>query len=87
MAWVYIRNRDECSATGSLYTTGFYDPNGQWHPEGDYEKELEAAERVHWLNGGNSDNSRVAELERECERLRSEIERLIQELSATGYEV
>ena len=35
-----------------LYTVGFYDPQGKWHPESDHESEEAAAERVHWLNGG-----------------------------------
>ena len=35
-----------------LYTVGFYDPEGNWHPESDHESKDKAAERVAWLNGG-----------------------------------
>ena len=38
--------------TGSLWTVGFYDPQGSWHPESDHKSAEEAAERVHYLNGG-----------------------------------
>ena len=36
-----------------MYTVGFYDPEGKWHPESDHEYPEEAAYRVHFLNGGN----------------------------------
>jgi len=35
-----------------LWTVGFYSPDGEWNPESDYDSKYEAAERVHWLNGG-----------------------------------
>ena len=34
-----------------LYTVGFYDPSGNWHPESDHDSREKAAERVHYLNG------------------------------------
>ena len=34
-----------------LWTVGFYDPKGKWHPESDHESPEAAAERVHYLNG------------------------------------
>jgi ribosomal protein S16 len=34
------------------YTVGYYDPKGKWEPESDYETKEQAADRVHWLNGG-----------------------------------
>lgn len=34
-----------------LWTVGFYDPNGQWHPESDHACKEEAAQRAAWLNG------------------------------------
>jgi hypothetical protein len=34
-----------------LYTVGFYDPSGNWHPESDHYSREKAAERVHYLNG------------------------------------
>ena len=39
--------------TGSLWTVGHYDTNGKWIPESDHESPDKAAERVHYLNGGN----------------------------------
>lgn len=35
-----------------LYTVGFYDPDGKFEPESDWATTKEAAERVHYLNGG-----------------------------------
>ncbi len=35
-----------------LYTVGFYKPDGTWEPESDWCEKEEAAERVHYLNGG-----------------------------------
>lgn len=45
--WVYIHSE------AGLWTVGFYDPTGKWHPESDYEHREQAAARVHYLNGGN----------------------------------
>jgi len=45
--YVYIESEK------GLYTVGFYDPTGEWHPESDHETTEEAAKRVAWLNGGN----------------------------------
>lgn len=44
--WVYRRTEP------GLYTVGYYSPQGEWQPEGDYPTREEAAERVHFLNGG-----------------------------------
>jgi hypothetical protein len=38
-----------------LWTVGFYDPSGRWHPESDHDSEQSAAERVHYLNGGREE--------------------------------
>jgi len=35
-----------------LWTVGFYDPSGKWHADSDHTSREEAAERVHYLNGG-----------------------------------
>ena len=37
-----------------LWTVGLYDPSGVWHPESDHANAEAAADRVHWLNGGQS---------------------------------
>lgn len=46
--YVYIRSEPD------LLTVGFYDPEGQWHADSDFERREDAAQRVHWLNGGNT---------------------------------
>ena len=45
MNYVYIRSER------SLWTVGFYDPNGKWHSESDHSDPEKAAERTAWLNG------------------------------------
>ncbi len=45
--WVYVKSESR------LYTVGFYDPAGKWHPESDHSSDDEAAARVHYLNGGS----------------------------------
>jgi hypothetical protein len=50
MAWVYIQS----TFPGEyLWTVGFYDPQGQWQPEGDFDTKEAAANRCHFLNGGS----------------------------------
>jgi hypothetical protein len=44
-AYVYIKSEP------SLYTVGFYDPDGKWIPESDYPDDQIAAARVNYLNG------------------------------------
>lgn len=46
-SYVYVRSEP------GLWTVGFYDPDGKWHPDSDYNSTEEAAKRVNWLNGGN----------------------------------
>jgi len=36
----------------NLWTVGYYSPDGERHPESDHDTPEKAAERVHWLNGG-----------------------------------
>ncbi|TCT21186.1 hypothetical protein [Thiobaca trueperi] len=45
--YVYIRTEP------GLFTVGFYDPEGVWHPESDHPDSESAARRVAWLNGAN----------------------------------
>ena len=47
--YVYIKSEP------TLYTVGFYNPDGKWIPESDYDTKEEAAKRVHYLNGSHSD--------------------------------
>jgi hypothetical protein len=48
MSYVYIRKDP------GLYTVGFYDPQGKWHPESDHDNQDDAADRVAWLNGSKT---------------------------------
>jgi len=40
-----------------LWTVGFYDTDGKWIPESDWNDPAKAAERVHWLNGAKRNKS------------------------------
>jgi len=46
--WVYRKTEE------TLYTVGFYTPNGDWISVSDHHVEADAIERVHYLNGGIS---------------------------------
>ena len=46
MTWVYIKSEPR------LWTVGFYRPDGEFESESDYRDCEEAADRVHYLNGG-----------------------------------
>ena len=45
--WVYLHTEP------SLWTVGFYSPDGKWHPDSDWSTKEDAGERCHYLNGGN----------------------------------
>lgn len=38
--WVYVLSEP------GLYTVGFYDPTGEWHPDSDHDNKKDAAIRV-----------------------------------------
>lgn len=65
VTWVYQQSEPNC------YTVGFYAPNGEWHTDSDYSNSGAAAERVHYLNGGNE---KTKALELEIEHLRAILE-------------
>ena len=44
-------------ADNDLYTVGFYDPNGKFQPESDWNTKYKAAERVNYLNGGEGETA------------------------------
>mgnify|MGYP001100204278 CR=1 FL=1 len=46
MTWVYIMTEPQ------IWTVGFYDPDGKFQIESDHDTPHKAAERVHYLNGG-----------------------------------
>lgn len=52
--YVYLRSEP------SLWTVGFYHPDGRWEAESDHQRAEEAAQRVHWLSGGQ-DVSRLTQ--------------------------
>jgi len=56
--YVYIKSERQ------LYTVGFYSPDGKWNPESDYDSSEKAAERVHYLNGGQGFKDNVREFYR-----------------------
>jgi len=54
--YVYIQSEP------GLWTAGFYNPDGEWISESDHSDRIEAAKRVHYLNG-DKEASNVAGLE------------------------
>jgi hypothetical protein len=50
VTWVYLRSEP------GLWTVGYYDPSGRWQPDSDHGSADEAAQRVHWLNGGTNEH-------------------------------
>lgn len=48
VCWVYRKT----GFNPDLFTVGYYDHKGVWRPESDWLTSEEAAERVHYLNGG-----------------------------------
>lgn len=55
----------------TLWTVGFYKPDGGWEPVADYDKREDALNRAAALNG--SDTDRIAALERENAELRDAV--------------
>jgi hypothetical protein len=53
--YVYIRSEP------GLFTVGFYAPDNQWHPDSDWNTQIEAANQVAFLNGQNSNHLRKME--------------------------
>jgi hypothetical protein len=51
--YVYVQSEPH------LFTVGFYDPNGKWHPDSDHNSREEAAKRVAYLNGANVKDMRA----------------------------
>jgi len=59
--WVYVRSESQ------LWTVGFYSPDGEWHPDTDWDSKEEAAKRVHYLNGRSNEKETInAELLEAC---------------------
>ena len=47
--YVYVQSEP------SLWTVGFYDPQGKWYAESDWSSREEAANRVAYLNGSKGE--------------------------------
>ncbi len=45
--WVYVKSEAQ------VWTTGFYDPDGEWQGDEDHDNAEAAARRVNYLNGGS----------------------------------
>jgi hypothetical protein len=46
-----------------LWSVGYFTPSGKWEKESDCSSAAEAAERVHWLNGGKITDDRLSKCE------------------------
>lgn len=66
--YVYIRTEH------SLWTVGFYTPDGVWKPESDHDSKEEAAKRVHWLNGTEKERDEAGA---EAKRLKEILQGLV----------
>jgi hypothetical protein len=50
--WVYRTEYD--ASIGTAWVVGYYDPSKSWVRDSAWGSQAQAAERVHWLNGGES---------------------------------
>ena len=68
--YVYIKSEraGHQGCTHDLFTVGFYDPTGQWHPDSDHTDEQEAATRVNYLNGGRAGDDEAQSMLRSAVR-------------------
>jgi len=62
MSYVYRKTEQR------LWTVGYYDPDGHWEPESDFDSPKAAAQRTAWLNGSNN-TAAARQRERECNDL------------------
>lgn len=58
MSYVYKKCVRPGEISETVYAVGFYAPEGTWHLDGEYSDPAKAAERVHYLNGGQSELER-----------------------------
>lgn len=54
MTWLY--KQTERGSDYSLFTVGYYEPDGTWQPESDWSDREKAAKRTSYLNGGSPDS-------------------------------
>lgn len=48
MSYVYLKSEPH------LFTVGFFDPQGKWHPDSDHDSREKASDRVAYLNGAGA---------------------------------
>lgn len=56
MNWIYIKSEP------TLWTVGYYRPDGKWESESDHDSPVAAASRVHYLRGGGNKDDIVSDL-------------------------
>lgn len=49
----YFYKLTESEPTHRLYTVGYEDSNGNWHPDSDWNSQEDAAQRAAYLNGNS----------------------------------
>ncbi|NUT31503.1 MAG: hypothetical protein HOV79_00360 [Hamadaea sp.] len=59
-----------------LWTVGYFDPDGRFHPESDHSSPQDAANRIHWLHGGCDHDAEIKELSEQVEQLVAELAEL-----------
>jgi hypothetical protein len=68
----------------TLWTVGFYKPDGEWEAASDHSVEEEAAERVAWLNGGGSRAGEMEELRNRIKALEDAARATYDRVAAIG---
>lgn len=66
--WVYILSEEACADNDyhTLWTVGFYAPDGKWHSDSDHHKKEDASYRAAFLNGGVCRNAAVNSYGKHC---------------------
>jgi hypothetical protein len=80
-SYIYIQTE----RNPALFTVGFYRPDGRWEGDSDHSDREEAADRVHWLNGGEKetqvDNKIFNEIKEAFNQLNDESKKLAKRIS------
>jgi outer membrane murein-binding lipoprotein Lpp len=70
--WLYRPTGPDTSTSRGGWEVGFFDATGDWCPESVHVEPGPAADRVHWLNGGDT----VADADGQLDQADDEITRL-----------
>jgi hypothetical protein len=70
--WLYRPTGPDASTSRGAWEVGFFDVTGDWCVESAHPQSAAAADRVHWLNGGDT----VADADGQLDRADDEITRL-----------